>query len=190
MKVRFLGILLLAVSATSSAEIANPTIGPLFPDCPGCPEPGPQPLQISTLEAPAGYRPGERYEMALYVIPHHGLVSRFVLRADKGNLSATDESVQVVNSSFITYHRAFFGGRAEWKFSWTAPPEGSGNATFAFTTMSGFGDGVMGRDAWFTRRVTVPEGAPAPPAPTPGFEAVLAAAAAALAAGLHRPRRP
>ncbi|MEM3087153.1 MAG: choice-of-anchor V domain-containing protein [Halobacteria archaeon] len=176
-------VTLLLAAATSAAEIANPAIGPLFPDCPGCAEPGPQPLQVSTLEAPAGYLPGERYEMALYVIPHHGLVSRFVLGVDKGVLSSADENVKVVNSSFITYSRAFSGGRPVWKFAWTAPPAGSGNATFTFTTMSGFGDGVMGRDAWWTRRVAVPEGAPAAPGPTPGFEAA-AALAVLVAVGL------
>lgn len=189
MRLRLLGPLLLAASAASAAGIANPTIGALFPDCPGCPEPGPQPLQISTLEAPAGYRPGERYEMALYVVPHHGLVSRFVLGVDKGSLSSTDENVRVVNSSFITYSRPFSGGRPVWRFSWVAPPAGSGNATFTFTTMSGFGDGVMGRDAWWTRRVVVPEGVPATPVPTPGFEAAAALSALGLAGLAARRRR-
>jgi hypothetical protein len=182
--------LLILAAGASAAQIANPAIGPLFPDCPGCPEPGPQPLQVSTLEAPAGYRPGERYEMALYVIPHHGLVSRFILGVDKGGLSSTDESVKVVNSSFVTYRHPFSGGRPVWRFAWTAPPAGSGNATFTFTTLSGFGDGVMGRDAWWTRRVVVPEGAPAAPAPTPGFEAAAALAAlAAVGLGAAHPRR-
>ncbi len=185
----FASLVLLLASAASATEVANPAVGALFPDCPGCPEPGPQPLQITTLDAPAGYAPGRTYEMALYVIPHHGLVTRFVLSADKGNLSSSDGNVKVVNSSFLTYSRPFFGGRPVWRFTWTAPPAGSGNATFAFTTMSGFGDGVMGRDAWFTRRVSVVEGGPATPAPTPGFEAAAALAAAGAAAGLQSRRR-
>lgn len=188
MSLRAVAVFLVLALGASAAAPSNPSIGALFPDCPGCPEPGPQPLQISRLVEPRGYSRDQNYEMALEVTPHHGLVSRFHLSVDKGVLASDDPNVRVSNSTTLGYVQPFVGGKAVWRFAWTAPPSGSGNATFTLTTMSGFGDGILGRDAWFTRRVVIPEGVPAPPPPSPGFEAAAALAVLGLVAVLH-PRR-
>lgn len=157
-------LLLPLLLAAPALGYANGTPG--FAGCAGCHEPGPQPLQLSRISLPDSYTPGQTYRVVLQVTPHHGQTSGFTLQADRGTLSSEDGNVRVLNTSEIT-HRKPYIGRPTWVFDWTAPPPGSGPATFAFTTLTGWGDGLIQRDAWFTRNVTVPQAQAAAPVPAP-----------------------
>jgi len=133
------------------------------------------------LEAPADFVRGQNYTLTVRILGSAppGVTNQggFALSADGGNLSATDDKVQIKDG--MATHTTAGNDQRAWKVNWVAPTNATAKVTFSFAANAVNGDGVADPgDLWsrsarslMAKNVTNSSSpAPTPTSPPPSSE--------------------
>jgi MYXO-CTERM domain-containing protein len=140
----FASVALLAAAWAAGASASGAANGTNKSGC-TCHSPQPGPLaRVQLAGVPKNYTPGQAYELTLHIDGNTpmGISNQggFAVGADAGNFSVLDDKAQIKNG--MVTHTAAGNDQRSWKFTWTAPTNGTSPVTFNYAGNAVNGDNV------------------------------------------------